>query len=279
MKAPKPQRRKRPEPDRTEPDRSWAASAPRATKQNGAKPSAARAKPNGATPSGAKRAPKDDDTGAGAGAEPKTSDRANPRSSTYRALNDAYRLVDEYLRQGQKMAENIWLPQSGSGAPSFPAFGAPDRFMRAVGDMTLAWVEVMQQWTSAQGAPSRAPTGSAGPFTAGVTPEPRAATPAAGVAASPLHERELTVSVEAKGRVTVSVQLAERIDLAELEVTALRPAKGRADAIGEVSLNVDGTSAVLRVVVPERQPRGTYNGLLVETKTQKPRGTLSLVVA
>jgi diaminopimelate decarboxylase len=54
-------------------------------------------------------------------------DGPEPRDAAYRALNDAYRLVDEYLRQGQKMAENIWLPSAASGAE--PSFAAPGRFL------------------------------------------------------------------------------------------------------------------------------------------------------
>ena len=125
MQSSKTKRRTRPEPERTGPNRAWKRTPP-ASEGNGAAPPAE----NGAA----------------------------------RTLNDAYRLVDEYLRQGQEMAENIWLPFGGNGAPAWPSPAAPDRFLRAVGDMTLAWVEAMQGFASAPAAPPQQPSGSAGPF-------------------------------------------------------------------------------------------------------------------
>jgi hypothetical protein len=205
---------------------------------------------------------------------------AEPRDGAYRALNDAYRLVDEYLRQGQKMAENVWLP-SGAGGSSFDAgLGAPGRFMRAMGDMTLAWVEVMQQWTNGSTPAREDPIGSAGAFKVNQTPAP-AATPSAPVAASSAAERasELTVRVQASGRVEVSVQLGELSNAAYLAPTELRSFGGQVEPIRDVSLVVmPGATPVLQIVVPDGQPAGTYNGLLLEAKTQRPRGTVSLSV-
>jgi hypothetical protein len=61
-------------------------------------------------------------------------------------------------------------------------------------------------------------------------------------------------------------------------VSALRPAKGKAAPIREVSVRADRARVAVRIVVPDAQPRGTYNGFLLDAKTQEPRGTLSLVV-
>src|SRR5262245_27288682 len=51
----------------------------------------------------------------------------NPREAGYQAINDAYRLIDEYLRQGQRMAENLWMPLSGLGDDT-SRFKTPERF-------------------------------------------------------------------------------------------------------------------------------------------------------
>lgn len=281
MQNSKTKRRTRPEPERTEPKRAFR------TAPNGARPSrngaggsnGAAASSNGAatssngagstSPNGAVPPP-----GAASGSE-------STRSSASRALNDAYRLVDEYLRQGQEMAENIWMPFGGGGMPGWPSPGAPERFMRSLGDMTLAWIEVVQQWTSTQAAPPRPPSGSAGPFDTGNGAERKAAAPAPNAAVAPPEpsaRRELGVSVEAKGRVDVSVDVAEGAAASELEAGWLAPAKGKAAAITDVSLRFDGKKLVVRIVVPDGQPRGTYNGLLLDAHTLKPRGTVSLVV-
>jgi len=261
MQKSKMKRRTRPEPERTAPDRAWKRSPPK----NG---SASR-EAHGAAPEGNGAAPE------GNGAVPPA---AKGAAGT---LNDAYRLVDEYLRQGQEMAENIWLPFGGKGAPAWPSPAAPERFLRAMGDMTLAWVEAMQGFTNASAAPTEQPSGSAGPFQAvsdppSAAPSPTAA-PASAAKPAP-RPRELGVSVEAKGRVEVAAVLHELADAGALEASELRPAKGKAQPIREVSVSAEAERVLVRIVVPDTQPRGTYNGLLLDAKAQKPCGTLSVVV-
>ncbi|HEX5101128.1 MAG TPA: hypothetical protein VFV94_16570 [Polyangiaceae bacterium] len=283
MQHSKTKRRTRPEPERTEPNRAFR------TAPNGAgkSPNGAATPPNGVgkSPNGAGKSPNGAATPDGAATPPNGASESAPngestRSSAFRALNDAYRLVDEYLRQGQEMAENIWLPFGENGMPGWPSPGAPERFMRSLGDMTLAWVEVVQQWTNAQAAPQRPPNGSAGPFEAASTAERKAPAPpsAADAHAEPGPRRELGVSVEAKGRVEVSVDLAGSASSDELEAGWLQPAKGKAAPITSVSLRVDGKKLVVHIVVPEKQPRGTYNGLLLDSRSLKARGTVSVVV-
>jgi hypothetical protein len=267
MQKSKTPRRTRPEPERTQPERAWKRTEPaREAKGAAHEANGAARESNGAGP-----APEAD----------------GARSSAYRTLNDAYRLVDEYLRQGQEMAENIWLPLGGNGASGLPTPGAPERFLRAVGDMTLAWVEAMQGFTNASTA-AQQPNGSAGPFqtareAASHAPSPTASTggtPTAGHApeAQVATRRELGVSVEAKGRVAVTAALTDRGVPGELEVSELRPAKGNAASIRDVSVRADEALVVVSIVVPDAQPPGTYNGLLLDAKTQAPRGTLSVVV-
>jgi hypothetical protein len=199
---------------------------------------------------------------------------AEPRDGAYRALNDAYRLVDEYLRQGQKMAENAWLPSAASGAGFEAGLGAPGRFMRAMGDMTMAWVEVMQAFTNAASAPAKeAPIGSAGAFK---VPAPSVPVP---VPTTQARASELTVRVQASGRVEVSIQLGELSNAGQLAPTELRSLAGHVEPIRDVSLVVvPGATPVLQIVVPDGQPVGMYNGLLLEAKSHKPRGTVSLSV-
>jgi hypothetical protein len=147
-------------------------------------------------------------------------------------------------------------------------------------DMTLAWVEVMQDVTSAVSAPARkSPVGSAGAFNVG---KERGRAPAegapAGVAAT-ARASELTVRVQASGRVEVSVQVSELSDAAHLAPTELRSLAAEVEPIRDVSVVVvPDATPVLQIVVPDGQPKGTYNGLLLEAKSHKPRGTVSLTV-
>src|SRR5580704_15258439 len=75
---------KRPVPKRIDPDRSWKSVL------GGVEPG---------TPSS--------NGGPSQGSAPRTVDGREP---SYDAVNDAYRVIDDYLRQGQRVAERIWMP-------------------------------------------------------------------------------------------------------------------------------------------------------------------------
>jgi hypothetical protein len=236
-------RRKRPPVERTQPDRSWM---------------------NGSS---------------GPAAPGKSSD---PREAGYHAINNAYRLIDEYVRQGQRMAENLWMPLGGSGGRTASAFNAPERLMRAMGDMTMAWVEMMEQFTkNAQSKPEQGPAGSAGPFASTRVDQPPGApsaepAPAPSTAKTPVQALKLTL--DARGRVEISVQLGDGARLDRLETTELRSFGSDAQPISGVELSGVTEDPVLRVRVPEGQPPGTYNGLFLERGSQRPCGTITLVV-
>jgi len=309
MQKSKTKRRTRPEPERTTPDRAWTRNARRNGASDTEPPQAVGRRPRAASasaPGGSVASPgaatnaspgkgtnagksasagksKSAGEGAPAGADTNagTSAPNGARSSAFRTLNDAYRLVDEYLRQGQEMAENVWQPFVTNGIPGWPAPGAPERFLRAVGDMTLAWVEAMQGLAGAQNPAARPASGTAGPFDTGgaASPAPSPAPTRDPAAPNPnAPQRELGVSVEAKGRVEVALAVSEPGAADELAVGELEPTQGKAAPIRDVTLRAEATRVVVRVVVPEGQPRGRYNGFLLDAKTQKPRGTLSVVV-
>jgi len=290
MSSSKTTRRTRPVPERTGPDRAWTRSARRTGTPppgSGAATPQSESAANGAvppTPNGSAKASSAGPAPNGA-ASPNGSGASNgTRASAFRTLNDAYRLVDEYMRQGQEMAANAWMPFTGNGAPSWPVPGAPERFLRAMGDMTLAWIEAMQTFTNPQPAAARPPSGTAGPFASAAPSPAPSGTPSAGATPAPpatsqvAKQRELAVSVQAKGRVEVSAAFNELATSAELEVGELRPAKGKAAPLRDVTLSAEAERIVVRVVVPDGQPRGTYNALVLDAKTQKPQGTLSVVV-
>lgn len=233
----------RPPVERTSPDRTWIfTQAPAAAPEEN-------------------RAPSDERSADGT------------RDAAYRTLNQAYGLVDEYIRQGQRMAEAVWLPLAGLEAGD--ATSAPERFMRAMSDMTMAWVEVMQQWTS-QAPRQKAATGTAGPFGAGKTAPAAHAGEGPG---SPQASRVLAISVQASGRVEASVELNGPADPAGLVPTELRTYSGNGDPITEVAIVVRaGQSPAVRISVPDGQPSGTYSGLLLESETKRPRGTISVTI-
>ncbi len=201
--------------------------------------------------------------------EAKTSPPREPGEPASRTVNDAYRLIDEYIRRGQKAAEDLWIPDHGAEQAE-ERLNVPMRFMRAMGDMTMAWIEMMQQWTAAP-PPENGPVG---PFTAGRAPAKQNGT------VSQAAQQPLRVSVATTSPVEISVHFADGTSLSGLVATELRPFSGSAAPVADVKLEcpVSGEAPVLRVHVPDAQLPGTYNGLLLDAASQTPRGTISLIV-
>ena len=126
--------------------------------------------------------------------------------------------------------------------------------------------------SAASGVPA-----SAGPFTAG-QPKTKPNQETREPVASSLPAT-LTVSVVDSGRVEVSVQLQDQTDLTNLVATELRPFAPDAPPIAEPLLTLrDERTLELQVVVPDGQVAGTYNGLLLAKQSQRPRGTINVVV-
>lgn len=256
-------RRTRPIASRTEPHRSWAQNLGASSPESGGA-GRSQAEPGHAEPEPPPRAAP---PGAHANGDP-----------AYKSVSDAYRLIDDYLRQGQRFAENIWLPFQGAAGRNQEAFNAPGRLLRAMSDMTSAWLELMQQSTGGtERGRQWAPVGTAGPFAATSRPtERQAPAPRTEAAASPGNPR-LRVVVQSQGRVEVNVELHGQYDSAKLVATELRSLRVGADPVRDIT--VDLTEGALNIVVPDGQPSGIYNGLLLERTSQRPCGTISLSIA
>lgn len=84
-------------------------------------------------------------------------------AATYEALNASYRMMDEYMRQSQRFAERLWMPWTRPFIDNASPFVPPEAWVRAYGDMAMAWMSMAQTWTQAMG----------------FTPPPQASHPAA----------------------------------------------------------------------------------------------------
>jgi hypothetical protein len=249
------QRVKRPVPERTEPDRSWRGAF-------GASPDASR------PPSQASSAHTD----------PSAPDR---KEASYEAINDAYRVIDDYLRQGQRMAEQFWLPAMGSNGPMNQFGPLFERFMRSAGDMGTAWVEMMSQWSSPPRGIEVA-QGTAGPFGAGKTTRHSERDFQEGPPRDrPATSTGVSVQVESARKFQISVDLLDASEPGDLEIHELVASDRALSPIADVTIEKDasGRRVTVRVRVPKTQPPGVYNGMLLERGTHRPRGTVSLSLA
>jgi hypothetical protein len=185
-----------------------------------------------------------------------------------RSVELGYRVVDEYIRQGQKAAERF-----GSrtlGADTVPSdvqdFGV--RMMQYTSDVFGLWFEMMTAMMAPLGAspPRPAPAGANGN---GHAPHPPA------VAARARVRVEIASTRPAEVAVDLRPEAAGR----RLVVQALRAVDPGLPRLADVVIAADDGGVTLRIRVPPDVPAGTYNGLVIDEDTSAPVGTVSVRVA
>jgi hypothetical protein len=72
-------------------------------------------------------------------------------AAAYEALNASYRMMDEYMRQSQRVAERLWMPWARPFVGNASPFVPPEAWVRAYGDMAMAWMSMAQTWTRGLG--------------------------------------------------------------------------------------------------------------------------------
>jgi hypothetical protein len=195
-----------------------------------------------------------------------------------------YRVIEEYLRQGQNVARTMGSPfVGGGGGPADD--GLQNRLgamLRSFSDFASLWMDMMGRVGAGGGAapaPGFAPpSGSAGPFPIGGAPRSHEApkeAPPEPQGAAPLA---ITLDIESSRRVEVSVDLRARSPSLSLVVHDLRapePDKPRLTGVKLEGLP-DEERVCLHIHVPDDHPPGVYSGLILDARTSLPRGSLSV---
>ncbi|MDY7232520.1 hypothetical protein [Hyalangium rubrum] len=206
-----------------------------------------------------------------------------PGDAASRGAAMGYRVIEEYLRQGQNVARGMGIPSMGTP----PADEGSQRFgamFRSFADFASLWMDWMGR-AGAPFAPGVAPaSGTAGPFAAGggqtatetakaVAPEPPVSSePSGGVPVG------LTLDIQSSRRVEVSVDLRPRSLGLPLVVHDLRAPEPDTPRITGVRLEAlpEEERVCLRLQVPGEHPPGVYSGLILDERTSLPRGTLTV---
>jgi hypothetical protein len=184
-----------------------------------------------------------------------------------RSVEVGYRVVDEYLRHGQRVAERL-------GDRSLTPGNMAQDFQELTGRMTRYASDLMDVWFQLiELASARRPGAPEATAPAAAPAPPPPAEPAAGgtrvaVLMSSLQPTEVTVDVR-PGALGPS-----------LIVHALRAADADKPRLTEVGIEpaaADGTLR-LRIRVPPDQPAGVYNGMIIDERTSRPVGTVSVRV-
>lgn len=196
-----------------------------------------------------------------------------------RSVDLGYRVIDEYIRQGQRAARRFSERSSGTGTMTNDLQEIATRMLQYTSDFAALWFEFMQmaagsatRWSMPPadgfGAPARTANGSP-------TPPPRTSVSTKSDAADVTRVR---IAVTSPQPTEVCVDLRPQTAGRALVVQSLRavdPSKPRLSDVDIVGARGDEPLTV-RILVPAGQPPGVYNGLIIEEETSRPVGTVSV---
>lgn len=273
--APRP-RVVRPEPGRITPQRSWstllgpfAPAAGSPARSDGTDPAA-------------------DAASAAAG---ESGSEAQAGDTVARAVELGYRVIDEYIRQGQKAAQRLstrtWSPESALRDTQ----DLTARMTRNASDLVGLWVDLLDtsNMTGAWRAATQPSTrdAQAGPDAgfAVSSPNDRASDgtspPPAPADLAPTGRTRIAIELASERPAEVVVDLRSEDMTRKLVVHSLRAVEPEKPRIANVTLApaTPQGPARLRITVPAGQPAGTYNALVIDEATSRPVGSVSLKIS
>jgi hypothetical protein len=257
------ERVKKQEPERTQPIRNWGVLFGASGTNPPHPPPGAPASPGGSAP---------------------------PGDPVSRGVETGYRVIEEYLRQGQNVARAVGLPSLGGLPADEGVQGRMGAMLRSFTDFASLWMDLMSKLVAGGGtAPSAGftpPVGTAGPFPAsegtgtGEAPKPAAPTPAVSSEPQGAAPVGLTLDIQSPRRIQVSVDLRPRSSGLPLVVHDLRAPEPDKPRLTGVTLEAlpDEERLCLRLQVPAEHPPGVYSGLILDERTNLPRGTLTVLI-
>jgi len=217
----------------------------------------------------------------GPGASSQTDRPASLDDVVSRSVTLGYRVVDEYIRQGQKAAQQLGNASYGPQTMASDAQDLATRMLQYASDFAALWLEFVQ--VAAVGAPAPAAQTRAGE----PGPEP-ASSDAAEARPGPLPRREahaiertgLRIELVATQPTEVSLEMQPDSDGQPLIVHALRTADPEIPRLNDVSFIPQSAEhpARLRICVPTEQPPGSYHGLIIDERSSRPVGSVSVRV-
>lgn len=237
-----PERLRRKDPERTEPLRRWSTlyRAPDSWNR------------------------RDSQTASEAGRPDETAD--SWRDVVAEGVAVGYRVIEEQIRQGQRVAEQFSEASYGPAAMTGDLREASERMVRYSADLVALWLDFVNA-TMANGDVLRSLSAAWQPGAAAPpsTPEHGAAT--TGFAVEVSSNRPVRVHVDVK------TGAAGRA----LAAHALRALEEEKPALTDVAFEPgrDGSPLTVRLRVPDGQPPGLYTGVIADRQTGEPVGTLS----
>ncbi len=179
-----------------------------------------------------------------------------------RSVELAYRVMDDYVQQGQRAAERIAGRAYGPDAWVTDAQDVSARVARYASDVMGLWLDAFDGVRTGMPVPPPAAASS----TNGTTPTEPGGPP------------WLVIEVLATQPAAVTLDLRPAAGAGRLIVHALRDAEVEKPPLRDVAVEpaTNGGPSRVRVRVPPGQPAGTYHGLIVDEATNRPVGSVSV---
>jgi hypothetical protein len=215
----------------------------------------------------------------------------SPADSVSEGVSSGYRVIQDYMRQGQSFAKAVWPATAWGGPSAADPQKMVERMFQYASDLATAWLEYTQTTMGMTGQMpfGRPPAGPRGappaPKVDGfdVDPHPEQARPSTAQAASresgesPAGIPTISVDIASRTRAEVTVELKPG-PVGALSALDLRDRHAKFPRISGVAIEADaaGQRVVVRLKVVDDQPPGVYSGLIVDDVTNLPRGTLAV---
>jgi hypothetical protein len=189
-----------------------------------------------------------------------------------RSVELGYRVVDDYLQQGQRTAQRLSEGRLTGEAVVSEVQDVGARIARYASDFFGAWVELLDLAAAGSAARQQAAPPDDGP--AAPDGEPPAA-PRPAEAASAIR-----VEIAAARPTATQLDLRPERMTGPLRAHDLRSADARKPRLRAVCLRAEAANGipVLRVEIPDHHPAGAYEGLIVDEASNRPVGSLRVVL-
>lgn len=202
-----------------------------------------------------------------------------------------YRVIDEYIRQGQRAAERF--NRDGYGNGHYDSDAAAGDLQELLERLMRYSARLLPQWLEAAGALAPASEilrdllrewdtqSRNGASSEGASSDNAKSGQASSTGAAPDGNEQLAIEVVSSRATRVTLNLRAHSARPALLAGGLRAINPEWPPLTEVALvAVDGGgSPVVRIRVPDDQPAGVYTGVLVDAHSGEPCGTLSVRIA
>jgi hypothetical protein len=211
--------------------------------------------------------------------------RASLGDAISRSVDLGYRVIDEYIRQGQRAAQRMSDRSFSADGAVGDLREASDRMGQYASDFFGLWMEFMElttnrsRDTAANGTAAAVPRADVPGAAAATQPAPAAATAAGPPAPRPPHAG---VRVEVRSLRPTEVAVDLQPDAAGRALRVYGFGTAGADRARGIDVAIragsDHEPVGLSVRVSSEQSPGTYRGLVVDDATSAPVGTLTVQV-